>query len=286
MISFKRYSKYLFVLFALVLTGCGSGGGGGGGSGSTASNSGGGTGGGGGGGGATITCNTASPGGPSSIVGSWYFGDTSNPNNNNLVVATFFSDGTYTLADDGDSITDPSGTDGMERGTYTWDATTGAFTVTPTVDTDGQWGFSNPPSNMCVQVTGDALSFTTSSVNESVVLTRVADVADSIVGSWYLGNTNAPNDLLVFTFFSDGTYTLADDNDPAVDPNGQDGMERGAYTWNSTTGAFTSITTVNTDGQWGISSPGCDNVQVSGNALGLSCGADGTFTFTRVTPPS
>jgi hypothetical protein len=35
-------------------------------------------------------------------------------------VITFLADGTHTMGEDGDRTLDPSGRDGMERGSYTW----------------------------------------------------------------------------------------------------------------------------------------------------------------------
>ena len=59
-------------------------------------------------------------------------------------------------------------------------------------------------------------------------------------------------------------------------------MERGTYTWNPQTGAFTATTIVNTDGDWGLSNGFPPFVTVNGNTLTFS--DDGTV-FTRVTPP-
>ncbi|MEK7328220.1 MAG: hypothetical protein AAB217_23495 [Chloroflexota bacterium] len=276
MSKFKRYFASLFLLSALVLTGCGSGGGGGGGS--TASNSGGGTGGGGGGGGGTtIACTGAGTG---SIVGTWSFSPANNPAND-LLVATFFANGTYMIADDGDPADPTPGQDGMERGTYTWNATTGAFTATPTVDTDGQRGLSHPPSNVCVKVNGDSLTYTDSGAVETV--TRILDgAANDILGTWTIGDTTTADNLAVITFFSDGTYVDAEDNNNAL--SGPDGMERGTYTWNAGNHAFAIITvTANTNGDIGLAdSPTCNDIQVSGNVMTITCVGKPPFTLNRI----
>ncbi len=289
MSKFKRYFTLLFLLSALGLTGCGSGGGGGGGS--TASSGGGGL--------IAITCSVGSTG---SIVGSWNFGSTTGPNN--LAVITFFNDGTYMLADDGDPVKDPTGQDGMERGTYEWSSTTGAFKSTTTVNTDGQWGLSAPePSNVCMEVIGNKLTFTDS--NGSNTATRIIDVANSIVGTWYNGDSRAsvPDNLGVYTFFDDGTgtggtYTLEEDGPSGPSGGGgQDGMERGTYTYNTATKAFTSTCpSVDTNGEWGLSHPipggKCTGEQPAQNATITISGttatlADNTgppFTLNRVAP--
>lgn len=66
------------------------------------------------------------------------------------------------MAEDG--VVDPGfGEDGMERGTYTWNQETGAFsTSVPLADTNGDWGFNNVLSEDGVTVTinDDTLTFT------------------------------------------------------------------------------------------------------------------------------
>jgi hypothetical protein len=81
-----------------------------------------------------------------SIVGSWYFEQAGAPGAPKLrVTFTFLADGTYMMADDGNTTAaDPSGQPGIEVGTYTYNAATGAFSSTcPYINTDGQWGLSH-----------------------------------------------------------------------------------------------------------------------------------------------
>ena len=61
-----------------------------------------------------------------SLVGAWQFGDGAADDSGVLV---FLSNGTYFHGQD--SVADGTGVDGMERGTYTWNESTGAFTATP-----------------------------------------------------------------------------------------------------------------------------------------------------------
>jgi hypothetical protein len=94
------------------------------------------------------------------IVGAWFAGDAGRSNSSAVVV--FHEDLTYFMAQDGDSSAatgDANGQDGMEYGTYTWDPTTGAFTATPIVDTNGEWGLSHPQGAVTVTVNGDILTF-------------------------------------------------------------------------------------------------------------------------------
>jgi hypothetical protein len=92
----------------------------------------------------------------SPIVGTWVVGDTTVADSSAIV--TFFANGTYLQAYDGPaSVGQPKG---MERGTYTWDSVTGAFTATTLVDTNGTAGLSNPTGSVTINVSGDTLTYT------------------------------------------------------------------------------------------------------------------------------
>jgi hypothetical protein len=219
----------------------------------------------------------------SDLVGGWY-GTNLGPANSTAAF-TFLSDGTYLEAEDGNSALDPSGQSGIERGTYSWNASTGAFSSTTLVDTNGQWGLSHA-GTLNISVSGDILS-----VDGGPTLTRVADANNPIVGSWYATNVGQPLSTLVFTFLSNGTYLQAEDGNSSLDPSGQSGMERGTYSWNASTGAFSSTTLIDTNGQWGLSHSLCPTVTVSGGTLSALC-ADvsnptvfTTFTLTTAAVP-
>jgi hypothetical protein len=109
--------------------------------------------------------------GSSPIVGA--FGNANISDNSAAVV--FLANGYYYLAQDGDSTPagDPSGHDGMEWGTYTWNPTTGAFTATALIDTNGQWGLSNPSGPQTITFSGDRLTLTLGTPSGSFPLSRV-----------------------------------------------------------------------------------------------------------------
>lgn len=214
----------------------------------------------------------------SSIVGSWYLGDASQTDN--IVTATFFDNGYYVMLQDGDSTEDPSGEDGMERGTYTWDSSTGAFTTTTITDTNGEWGLSHLIGDVTISVNGDSLLFNEGT--ETTVLSRVPSSSGSILGSWYAGDASQTDNIVIVTIFENGTYVTLEDDDVTADPTGQDGMERGTYTWNSSTGAFTATPLTDTNGQWGLSHViGDATVSVNGDSLQFQ-DEDGTGVLNRV----
>lgn len=217
----------------------------------------------------------------SSIIGSWYSG--TGPDD--LVVLTFFEDGTYMFSQDGNAAQHgDEGQDGMERGTYAWDSSTGAFTASPAVDTSGDWGLSHPQGTVTVQINGNVMTMT-DSVEGIYTAVRVTNGSGSIVGSWYNGSTSQTNNLVILTFFEDGTYMFSQDGNAAQHGDGgQDGMERGTYAWDSGTGAFTATPAVDTSGEWGLSHPdGSVTVQVNGNNMTMT-DSGGGITATRILP--
>lgn len=72
----------------------------------------------------------------------------------------------------------------------------------------------------------------------------------SLVGSWYLA---ADDVLITVTFFPDGKYMLA--QDAPADEVGEAGVEYGSYSWDPVSGALTTETTTDTNGEWGLSHP-------------------------------
>lgn len=210
-----------------------------------------------------------------SIVGGWY--GTNLGLSQSAVALTFLSDGTYLLAEEGSSVLDPTGHNGMEQGTYSWNPATGAFTANVTTDTNGEWGFSHGilPT---IGVSGNTMTF-----DGAPGLARITDASNPIVGSWVMAGNN-----VALTFLSDGTYLMAQAG--AADAGGHSGMERGSYSWNPLTGAFSASTMVDTNGDWGLSNVNCNNATVGSGGLSLSCAEPSaptvftTNTFTSAVP--
>jgi PEP-CTERM motif len=205
------------------------------------------------------------------IVGAWR---TSVTNTEGTAVLVFFSNGYYVLISDALASEGPSGYDGYERGTYTWSGTNNtAFTATPIADADGDVGLSSiNNSTSKLSISGNALSIIdpdgigTTPVN----LTRVVGTR-AIVGAWFAGDVTSTLSTSVVVFTAANTYFLASDQATEA------GMERGTYTWNSSTGAFSSTTIVNTDGTRGLSNPPfITNVTISGSQITLTDSAGPT----------
>lgn len=179
-----------------------------------------------------------------SIIGAWTFGDTTTEGSG---VVVLMKDGTFYLAEDGEEGSDP---DGFERGTYTWNAETGAFVASVGADSNGDAGLSHPVGSVTVMVSGNTLTYADS--EGSTPLTRVFDPDDSLVGAWQYGE-GRPDFSSVYVFLANGVYFHAVDTTTFV--SGSDGMEKGSYIWNQSTGDISATVSVDTNGEEGLSDP-------------------------------
>jgi hypothetical protein len=204
-----------------------------------------------------------------SIVGAWYFGDARSDDSG---VVVFLDNGHYFHIVNADVFDAPGGFDGFERGTYSWNPTTGAFLATTLYNGDGDLGLSELSGvpGMVANVYGDTLRVEI--FGDVVTLNRVTGT-NPIVGAWFSGNPAVPNDSGVVVFLQNGNYFLADEG--VASGGGRTGIEHGTYTWNATTGAFTSSRSpapyVDTNGTWGLSgATGPVTVRISGDGRTLT----------------
>lgn len=132
----------------------------------------------------------------SAIVGTWYL-----EQGTSHTAITFGSNGTYLMASEGSPY--PVDHDGIEDGTYTWDKSTGAFTVQPVDDTNGGAGFSNSHVTS-ILINGNIATFH-DNTDGDYSLTRVtaSDQTGSVSNDTLTGSTgndtltgNAGNDTL------------------------------------------------------------------------------------------
>ncbi|HEU0068789.1 MAG TPA: hypothetical protein VFQ26_05935, partial [Nitrospiraceae bacterium] len=177
------------------------------------------------------------------IWGSW--ATTITPSE--LQVITFMSDGTFISAHDAPLVA--GGLDGMEGGTYRWNATTNELTYTVAVNTDGTEGLSHPsasqtpPYTFVIDPAGNTAVFHFGpNMSDQIVFTRVIDASNPLVGAWKVPGPSQSGISPVLTFLPDGTFTVASD---AIDTEPA-GMERGTYVYDATTGNVTFTTTVDT----------------------------------------
>ena len=219
------------------------------------------------------------------LLGSWFAQNTSGPN---FVVFTAMADGTFTISEDGSS--DPTGVDGMERGTYTWNPATGAFTATVQRDTNNQNGVSHTPGPLTITVTGNTFELVAgASGTEITTFTRVVDTTapvDPFVGAWRFDNTDGVvGSLVVLTLFDNGIFVLA--GDEALPTS--DGIERGTYSV-APNGDVTFTRIIDTTATAGIFDPAVPglavrNVVVNGDTMTVTEPGNPTLTGIRIRLP-
>ena len=198
--------------------------------------------------------------------------------NSGNTLLIFRHDGTYFhVEDDGNRP-------GMERGTYVWNKTSSAFSANTQRDTNGEGGLSHPSGATTLTVSGNTLTYTVAGEG-SFTFSRVVNTASAIVGSWFI-----PGDLSTVTFLagsisgstSSGTYYSTEEENRA--PFGYDGMERGTYTWNSSTKVLTATPITDTNGDARLSNlPAGFTATIVGNAMTVPDDG-GTTVFRRITP--
>lgn len=226
----------------------------------------------------TVTEPIASP-----LRGTWI----SRGANNKPVAVISFVDDTHFM-NVFDQPMENLGFPGMESGIYSWNQRTGAFTARVDVDTNGSWGFSNPPSGSTTSFTvnGNTATFS-NSVEGSHTTTRLTQSAKSpLVGGWiYSPSTYDTHDAVFLAFTDDYHYVYAQSSLASED--GRPGIETGSYTWDSKTGIITVSVGTDTNGTWGFSNPpvgSTTTVTVNGNTATFSNSVEGSHTALRVLP--
>jgi hypothetical protein len=205
------------------------------------------------------------------VVGSWFVAGGATPSD--LVVVTAMRDGRFFLVDASPpDPADPAGFPGFERGTFTINPANKQLNVAITKDMNGNWGASHAGA-LTASANGNTLVVT--SAEGPSTFTRARNPASPIVGSWL---HESGDSIAVVTFLTDGTYVVAQDG--AAAGGGTPGIERGTYTWNAQTGAFTATTTLDTNEQWGFSHSVPAFITVVGARMTVS--DDPTAVFTRV----
>lgn len=186
-------------------------------------------------------------------------------------VVVFMRDGRYAMTAV-DVPAGESGSNGMELGTYQWDPVSGRLVLDTRLDGNGDEGASgaNDRSDITLTLAGDTLTVTVPG-DDTVVLTRLPFDVDSFVGTWFMSDDA---NHLALTILPDGTYI---EGELHLDgSNGLDGMERGTFAIDPSTGVITVTVTLDTNGEGGLSSPIGPNRAVLGPDGLTALGGDDT----------
>jgi hypothetical protein len=167
-----------------------------------------------------------------------------------VLVLSFFPNGTFLLAHDDDPSV-AGGKDGIEWGSYRWNASTNGIEYNVIVDTDGTGGLSHPgsgPFSFVIDPSGStAILHLGPSVGNEIHLNHAIDPLTSLVGGWEVEGLGMGVAAAVLTFSPDGIFTVANQG---VD-GAPDGIERGTYVYDAGTGNLTLTTTLDTNGDFG-----------------------------------
>lgn len=189
-----------------------------------------------------------------SIVGAWKIAG-SDMTQDGAAVVVFLDDGYYFHVQN-TGPEDPGEPSGFERGTYSWNRTTGAFSATTEFDNNGGVGLSemSGASGISITVSGDSAQLVVPGEPTPYSLTRIVG-AHPLVGAW--GEVDGPSDSFVVVFDSSGAYLHAEQG--LSDGGGFSGIEHGTWSWDPTTGVLTSSQSpapyLDTNGEWGLSHP-------------------------------
>jgi hypothetical protein len=115
------------------------------------------------------TLTRVAPDANNAIVGAWEIQGFAAEDQQRAIVV-FLPGGHYVVADVTEKV-ESSGGNGIEHGTYTWNAETSAFTREVINDTNGDWGFSDDVTPT-VEVDGDTMTLTFSA-EDVVTLKRL-----------------------------------------------------------------------------------------------------------------
>lgn len=209
----------------------------------------------------------------SSLVGTWLAQDFSEGIGSQTI--TFNADGSYTSSDFV-STQYPGEINGSESGTYSWDSSTGVLSTQVTEDNNGTLGLNEGSSNT-ITLNSDS-SFTMVGGGETHTFTKVNVSSDSIVGNWFIQEENSGTNTVYLSIFEDGTYAWSEDVATASEGE-SDGIERGNYSWDSSTGSFTPTVTSDENGTLGFSGTTSTQMLTDGNGR-LSVTMDGeSYSF-------
>jgi hypothetical protein len=193
------------------------------------------------------------------LVGSWYIDSA------NRTLITFTDESHYFVTQDVDNINEPLCSDGMESGTYTWDAASGSFSLINVIDTTGDCGLTSTQGNTydaTVTINGNTLTVEDS--ESAFQLSKLIDANNTIIGSWWY---YAGENKTLVSFIDNTNYFTTQDIDEAAEPLCSDGMESGTYYWdfeNANLGGIKSFSLVSINDTTGD----CGLTSVQGEAYG------------------
>ena len=215
--------------------------------------------------------------------------NTTAAGNGQLVIAVFFENGEYVQAVHAGA----SGTaaNGVERGLYTWDSSTGAFSVTPVVDTNGSSGGLSTFSG-ALDKSSSTLTLTPSG-GSAKTWSAVTNTSGGVAGAWY---TSSDDSLIVLLstgaymyFETEGNTGITADDASISDWDWWNGFQDGLWStssgdlnFSSSGAVLGSLSALDENGETGPDDGDSFSYTISGDTLTVTTD-EGDIVFTRVT---
>lgn len=125
---------------------------------------------------------------PSAILGTWHGvklgqaqGDT---------YFTLRQDGTFTFNQiNGSTVLDPSGHNGAETGTYSWNSASGSFSYNMLSDDNGEWGVYDGKNKPITNLTVIADTMTVKTLDGTFTVARVTSATDATGNGYFVGTS-------------------------------------------------------------------------------------------------
>lgn len=199
------------------------------------------------------------------IQGTWIARDGSGLAVLNILSATEFQ--WFQNEDDG-----AAGEPGFEQGTYSYDNSTGVFTVaSKTIDTNGDWGFPVGSSEI-FRRNGNELI-----LGDNELVFELTPAIEPVINT--LAGTSWDGGAIVFV--NDHQYIQTQ----VSDPDCVKGLELGTYEWNSSTASFTANAIFDGNDDCGFSSPNPEDfapftIAPNGDELTIVSGND-NFAYSK-----
>ncbi|HEY3698994.1 MAG TPA: hypothetical protein VGK97_06660 [Spongiibacteraceae bacterium] len=199
----------------------------------------------------------------SRLVGVWEFGREDWYRGGVASIVTFVDDTHYVAIEPHVNAGSGLGSGelaGVARfGTFTWDPLyggafqppstyIGSFNMTASgTNNPGSYGYLAGSGSIDLDIRDNNMVLGLAA--DKVVGSKVLNAESPILGSWVVQNVGAASATFVLTFLPDGTYFIAANGDELADPSGQDGYEKGTYTWTASSGVI-STTALEGTGIW------------------------------------
>ena len=213
------------------------------------------------------------------ITGVWV--STTEASDDEIFLMSIRPNGSYLIGEVGEE--DSNGYNGIEAGLISWNPLTTELTVSiePDDDTNGDWGLSDPESNIPFKLNFDGTHLLIIENGVTHNFKRIDHQPNTIFGAWRYPATGQ-----IYAFLSNNRYFIVDSSTGLEGLNcGNSGIEYGEFSYTNNQLKATRIS-ADTNGCVGFSATLNANtsytIQINENIMSLKGFGEATYTLTRV----